>query len=62
MLGESYWQRVLVGYGPQGLKELDTTEVTWHIHNCKVNYGDVSADSWAIVYEDLSNLRYKQMV
>ena len=26
--GESHGQRSLVGYGPEGLKELDTTEVT----------------------------------
>ena len=26
--GEYHGQRSLVGYGPQGLKELDTTEVT----------------------------------
>ena len=28
--GESGGQRSLVGYSPQGLKELDTTEATWH--------------------------------
>ena len=60
--GESSGQRSLVGYSPQGHKELDMTEVTWHIHSRKVNYGDISADSWAIVYEDLSNIRHKQMV
>ena len=27
---ESHGQRSLVGHGPQGRKELDTTEVTWH--------------------------------
>ena len=30
--GESYGQRSLVGYGPQGLRESDTTEMTWHAH------------------------------
>ena len=28
-LDESHGQRSLVGYSPQGHKELDTTEVTW---------------------------------
>ena len=28
--GESHGQRSLVGYGPQGCKELDTTEATEH--------------------------------
>ena len=28
--GESRDQRSLVGYSPWGLKELDTTEATWH--------------------------------
>ena len=28
--GESHGQRNLVGYSPQGLKESDTTEATWH--------------------------------
>ena len=31
--GESPGQRNLVGYSPQGHKELDTTEVTQHAHN-----------------------------
>ena len=30
--GESHGQRSLVGSGPKGCKELDTTEVTQHIH------------------------------
>ena len=29
---ESHGQRSLVSYTPQGQKELDTTEVTWHTH------------------------------
>ena len=29
--GESHGQRSLAGYGPQGCKESDTTEVTYHI-------------------------------
>ena len=28
--GESHGQRGLVGYSPQGRKELDTTEATYH--------------------------------
>ena len=32
LLGESYGQRSLTGYGPQGLKESDVTEATWHTH------------------------------
>ena len=28
--GESHGSRSLVGYNPQGHKELDMTEVTWH--------------------------------
>ena len=30
LLGKSHEQRNLVGYGPQGRKESDTTEVTEH--------------------------------
>ena len=30
--GESHRQRSLTGYGPQGHKELNTTEVTEHAH------------------------------
>ena len=30
LLGESHWQRSLVGYGPWGHKELDMTEATEH--------------------------------
>ena len=30
--GKSHGQRSLVGYSPQGCKELDTTEVPWHAH------------------------------
>ena len=30
--GEFYGQRSLAGYSPQGCKELDTTEVTFHAH------------------------------
>ena len=29
--GEPHGQRSLVGYGPQGHKELDTTEATYHV-------------------------------
>ena len=32
LLGESHGQRSLVGYGPQGHKESDTTEVTLYTH------------------------------
>ena len=32
MPGESHGQRSLVGYGPQGLKEMDMTKVTQHTH------------------------------
>ena len=28
--GESHRQRTLAGYSPQGRKESDTTEATWH--------------------------------
>ena len=28
--GESHGQRSLIGYSPQGCKESDTTEATWH--------------------------------
>ena len=31
--GESHGQRSLLGFGPQGHKELDTTEVTEHTHS-----------------------------
>ena len=34
--GESHRQRRLVGYSPQGHKELDTTEATQYAH-CKVH-------------------------
>ena len=30
--GQSHGQRMLVGYGPQGHKELETTEATQHAH------------------------------
>ena len=30
--GESHGQRSLEGYSPQGRRESDTTEVTWHAH------------------------------
>jgi len=33
LLGESHGQRSLVGYRPQGHKELDTTEATTHTHH-----------------------------
>ena len=35
LAGESHGQRSLVGYGPQGCKELDITEMTQHarVHN-----------------------------
>ena len=32
--GESYGQRILVGYSPWGGKELDTTQATEHVHAC----------------------------
>ena len=32
LTGESHGQRDLVGYSPQGHKELDMTEVTEHVH------------------------------
>ena len=32
LLGESHAQRSLVGYSPEGHKEPDMTEVTWHTH------------------------------
>ena len=35
--GESCRQRVLVGYNPWSLKELDTTEVTEHIQTLNTN-------------------------
>ena len=34
--GESHGQRSLVGYGPDGHKELDTTEVIQHTAHCEV--------------------------
>ena len=30
--GDCHGQKSLEGYSPQGHRELDTTEVTWHIH------------------------------
>ena len=33
---ESHGQRSLVGYGPWGHKESDTTEVTYHIQSCYI--------------------------
>ena len=32
LAGESHGQRNLTGYSPQGCKELDMTEMTWHAH------------------------------
>ena len=31
------WMRSLVGYSPWGHKELDTTEVTVHVSQCREN-------------------------
>ena len=39
--GESHGQRSLVGYIPQGRKESDTTEVTWHATFLIVMMGSV---------------------
>ena len=33
--GESHRQRSLAGYSPQGCKDLDTTEATWHTPHTK---------------------------
>ena len=42
--GESHGQRRLAGYGPQGCKELDTTEATEHI--TQVNLTRESVSCW----------------
>ena len=39
--GEPHRQRNLVGYSPQGCKELDTTEGTWHAHTQLINNGEI---------------------
>ena len=36
--GESHGQRSLEGYGPQGRKELDTTEATYHTYTHMQTY------------------------
>ena len=36
--GESHGQRSLAGYSPQGHKELDTTEATWHPRSPRVKW------------------------
>ena len=38
--GESHGMRSLVGYGPQGPKELDTTEVTYHARTIELKLTD----------------------
>ena len=39
--GESHGQRSLAGYGPQGHKQLDTTEVTEHARKETATYKTV---------------------
>ena len=39
--GEPHGQRSLVGYGPQGCKESNTTEHV-HIHNVKLGFDPIS--------------------
>ena len=36
--GESHGQRSMEGYSPQGHKELDTTEATWHACTPRVKW------------------------
>ena len=40
--GEPHGQRGLAGYSPQGHKELDTTEATWHAHTLGHQKGELS--------------------
>ena len=54
--GESHGQRSLVGYGPQGHKELDTTEVTQH--GTAQEHGDnlkvIQSVSFSVIFFSLS--------
>ena len=51
--GESHGQRNLVGYSPQGRKESDTTEATWHTHMHSNN-----KTSWKSFHSSPTNLLY----
>ena len=55
--GESHGQRSLVGYSPEGCKELDTTEVTQHAHmlNYKIHIKTICHDHLKSIKKNILN-------
>ena len=52
--GESHGWRTLVGYSPQGHKELDTTEqLNFHFHLLVEQGGVYTVATWIIFFEEV---------